>query len=131
VVRHHRAGELLAVHHLAENLENEWDKPTVHREPLVAFFERQLARDDAIAPALITVRDFEAAARERIDPVHFDYVCGAARDELTARANEESFTRLQLLPRVLRGSDKRELGVDLFGSRAGLPCSSPRPRSTS
>jgi len=70
---------------------------------------------------MITVRDFEAAARERMDPVHFDYVCGAARDELTARANEESFTRLQLLPRVLRGSDKREMGVELFGSRAGLP----------
>ncbi|HZE49192.1 MAG TPA: NAD(P)-binding domain-containing protein [Jatrophihabitantaceae bacterium] len=51
VVRHHRAGELLAVHHLAENLENEWDKPAVHRDPLVAFFERQLARDDAVAPA--------------------------------------------------------------------------------
>ena len=28
--------ELMAVHHVAENLENEWDKPA-HRDPLIAF----------------------------------------------------------------------------------------------
>jgi 4-hydroxymandelate oxidase len=70
---------------------------------------------------MITVRDFQAAARERMDPVHYDYVCGAAGDELTARANEAAFTQLRLLPRVLRGRDKRELGVELLGSTASLP----------
>ncbi|HYU02594.1 MAG TPA: NAD(P)-binding domain-containing protein [Jatrophihabitantaceae bacterium] len=43
VVRHHRDGELVAVHHLAENLENEWAKPAVHRDPLIAFFGRELS----------------------------------------------------------------------------------------
>jgi pyridine nucleotide-disulfide oxidoreductase len=43
VVRQFRAGELVAEHHVAENLENEWDKPAVHREPLTRFFGRQLA----------------------------------------------------------------------------------------
>ncbi|MFY1577177.1 FAD-dependent oxidoreductase [Verrucosispora sp. WMMD703] len=42
VVRHHRGGQLTAVHHLAENLENQWDKPQVHRAPLVAFLRRCL-----------------------------------------------------------------------------------------
>jgi thioredoxin reductase len=36
VIRLYRAGELMAVHHVAENLENEWDKPA-HRDPLIAF----------------------------------------------------------------------------------------------
>lgn len=43
VVRHHRAGRVLATHHLAENLENRWDRPDVHRTPLIAFVDRCLA----------------------------------------------------------------------------------------
>ncbi|WP_413760324.1 NAD(P)-binding domain-containing protein [Streptomyces sp. MMBL 11-3] len=37
VVRHYRDGVLAGTHHLAENLENEWDLPEVHRQPLAAF----------------------------------------------------------------------------------------------
>ncbi|MGC5566241.1 NAD(P)-binding domain-containing protein [Streptomyces sp. FR-108] len=37
VVRHYRDGVLSATHHLAENLENEWDVPEVHQQPLAAF----------------------------------------------------------------------------------------------
>jgi thioredoxin reductase len=36
VVRLYRDGGLVAAHHMAENLENEWDRPA-HRDPLVAF----------------------------------------------------------------------------------------------
>ncbi|MFF5158189.1 NAD(P)-binding domain-containing protein [Streptomyces sp. NPDC000348] len=37
VVRHYREGDLAGTHHLAENLENDWDIPAVHRQPLAAF----------------------------------------------------------------------------------------------
>ena len=40
VIRLYRNGEEAAVHHVAENLENEWDKPQAHRDPLTAFFGR-------------------------------------------------------------------------------------------
>jgi thioredoxin reductase len=43
VVRHYRAGELAATHQLAENLENAWNRPLVHVEPLTAFLRRCLA----------------------------------------------------------------------------------------
>ncbi|MFC1408560.1 alpha-hydroxy acid oxidase [Streptacidiphilus sp. N1-12] len=69
----------------------------------------------------LNVRDFEEVARTRLDPVYYDYVAGGARDEVTLRANEEGFQRLSLLPRVLRGREKRELDVSLFGSRASMP----------
>jgi len=69
----------------------------------------------------LTLRDFEAAARVRLDPVHYDYVAGGARDEITVRANETAFQQLSLLPRVLRGRAKRELDVTLFGSHASMP----------
>ncbi|WP_348773958.1 NAD(P)-binding domain-containing protein [Micromonospora sp. WMMD714] len=42
VVRHHRAGQVVATHHLAENLENRWDRPEVHMTPLAAFVDRCL-----------------------------------------------------------------------------------------
>jgi 4-hydroxymandelate oxidase len=70
---------------------------------------------------MLNLRDFEAAAREKLDPVHYDYVAGGARDEITVRANEAAFQRISLLPRVLRGREKRELGVELFGARASMP----------
>jgi 4-hydroxymandelate oxidase len=71
--------------------------------------------------ALLTLRDYETAARERMDPVYYDYVAGGARDEVTVRANEEAFRHLSLLPRVLRGRAKRELDVTLFGTHASMP----------
>jgi thioredoxin reductase len=37
VVRHYRDGVLDGTHHMAENLENDWDIPAVHRRPLAAF----------------------------------------------------------------------------------------------
>ncbi|MFV2008332.1 MULTISPECIES: FAD-dependent oxidoreductase [unclassified Micromonospora] len=43
VVRRYRHGVVTDVHHLAENLENRWDRPDVHRAPLVAFLGRCLA----------------------------------------------------------------------------------------
>jgi thioredoxin reductase len=43
IVRHYRDGVLTATHHLAENLENRWDRPEVHVAPLAAFVARRLA----------------------------------------------------------------------------------------
>ena len=42
VVRHYRDGVLAGTHHLAENLENEWNLPAVHRQPLIAFVRESL-----------------------------------------------------------------------------------------
>jgi 4-hydroxymandelate oxidase len=42
----------------------------------------------------VNVREFEALARERLDPVHYDYFAGAAQDEITVRGNESAFARL-------------------------------------
>jgi 4-hydroxymandelate oxidase len=67
------------------------------------------------------VRDFEEAAREKLDPVYFDYVSGGARDEITLRANEAAFARLGLLPRMMRGNEKRPLETTVLNSRASMP----------
>jgi thioredoxin reductase len=43
VVRVHRGGRVVATHHLAENLENHWDLPPVHQQPLAVFVKGVLA----------------------------------------------------------------------------------------
>jgi thioredoxin reductase len=53
VVRHYRRGTLVAEHHVAENLENDWTATTVHREPLRAFFARETDRVTVAAPVAV------------------------------------------------------------------------------
>jgi thioredoxin reductase len=48
VVRRFHRGTLVATHHVTENLENDWTGP-LHREPLEAFFTRQLNTADVAA----------------------------------------------------------------------------------
>jgi thioredoxin reductase len=43
VVRAYRDGELVATHHLAENLENQWNLAAVHQQPLALFVKSVLA----------------------------------------------------------------------------------------
>jgi thioredoxin reductase len=43
VVRAYRDGDLVGTHHMAENLENEWNLPPVHQQPLTAFLKTVLA----------------------------------------------------------------------------------------
>ncbi|MGP3965383.1 alpha-hydroxy acid oxidase [Nonomuraea sp. 3N208] len=68
-----------------------------------------------------TLRGFEAEARARLEPAHYDYFAGGAGDEATVRANEAAFARLGLVPRVLRGAAKLQTDVTLLGSRAAMP----------
>jgi thioredoxin reductase len=53
VVRHYRGKALAAEHHVAENLENEWSGEMTHREPLRAFFARELRRSDVAEPLAV------------------------------------------------------------------------------
>src|ERR1700722_17768468 len=69
----------------------------------------------------VTVRAFEEVARQRLVPVRYDYVAGGARDEVTVDANEAGFARLALLPRMLRGNDKRSLETLLLNSWTSMP----------
>ncbi|MET7575653.1 alpha-hydroxy acid oxidase [Streptomyces sp. NPDC005492] len=70
---------------------------------------------------MLSAKDFEAAARDKLDPVYADFIAGGARDEITVRANEAAFGRLRLLPRMLRGGGVKDLDTTVLGSRARLP----------
>ena len=69
----------------------------------------------------LSLRTLEADARARLGPAVYDYFAGGADDEITLRSNETAFSRIGLVPRVLRGSLDRTLEVELLGYRASMP----------
>jgi (S)-mandelate dehydrogenase len=60
-------------------------------------------------------------ARRRLPRVVFDYLDGAAEDEITLAQNRAAFRRYAFVPRVLSGSPPRDLAVTLFGQTLGVP----------
>jgi 4-hydroxymandelate oxidase len=72
-------------------------------------------------PGLVNVRDFEVAARARLDPAYHDYFASGAQDEITVAANESAFRRRALIPRVLRGCPPSRLDVAVLGQQASMP----------
>src|ERR1700730_6733822 len=65
--------------------------------------------------------EWEARAREVLDQPGFDYIAGGAGSESTMRANREAFYRRRLVPKMLRGTAERDLGVQVLGARSARP----------
>jgi 4-hydroxymandelate oxidase len=51
----------------------------------------------------------------------FDYIAGGADDEWTLSENRAAWSRIQLLPRMLRGVGTRSLDTTVLGTRVSFP----------
>lgn len=69
----------------------------------------------------LSLRELESEARRRLDPAIYDYFAGGADDEVTLRANESTFARIGLVPRVLCGSGDPDLSITVLGCRVSMP----------
>ncbi|HEX8989879.1 MAG TPA: alpha-hydroxy acid oxidase [Rhodocyclaceae bacterium] len=65
--------------------------------------------------------DFRELARRRLPGPIFNYIDGAADDEVTYRRNTASFERCDLVPNVLRGVGEVDLSVTVMGQRLAMP----------
>jgi L-lactate dehydrogenase (cytochrome) len=65
--------------------------------------------------------DFRAAAKRRLPRFLFDYVDGAAYDEVTARRNVEDLREVALRQRVLVDVSKADLSTSILGRKQSLP----------
>jgi len=70
---------------------------------------------------ILNLASLEARARERLDPMLFDYIAGGAGDEWTLRENRDAFARVGLLPRMLRGVGRRDLRTTVLGTPVSFP----------
>ena len=69
----------------------------------------------------LTIDDYEALARERMERSAYDYYAGAAGDERTLAANREAFSRIPLRPRVLVDVSAIDLATSVLGRPIAFP----------
>jgi L-lactate dehydrogenase (cytochrome) len=65
--------------------------------------------------------DFRRLAERRLPGPIFDYIDGAADDELTHHRNTESFNACDLVPNVLNGVAEVDLSVTVMGQELAVP----------
>lgn len=70
---------------------------------------------------ILSLDDFEAAARRYLPRPVFGYVAGAVETGSSFRANRDSFEHLRFAPRVLAGHTDRDQGTELFGQHYASP----------
>ena len=69
----------------------------------------------------LALHEFEPEARQRLPHAVYEYVAGGAGEEHSIRANEESYQRIFLRPRVLRSVTPVDLSQELFGRPLPAP----------
>lgn len=74
---------------------------------------------------VLNLDELEARARERLDPMLFDYIAGGAADEWTLVENRAAWSRIQLLPRMLRGVATRSMATSVLGTPISMPVMVP------
>src|SRR4029079_16884119 len=65
--------------------------------------------------------DFRRLARRRLPGPIFNYIDGAADDEVTYRRNTASFEHCDLVPNVLRGVENIDMSVTVMGQKLAMP----------
>lgn len=69
----------------------------------------------------VNVADYEALARERLEPGPFGYFAGGAGDERTLADNVAAFTRWHLRPRVLVDVSATSTATTVLGTPVSMP----------
>ena len=91
--------------------------------PAVAAQPRPAARkgNASALSGLVSLDDFERAARERMATMAYEFVASGAGDEITIRWNREDYNKLKLRPRVLVDVEVLDTSLELFGQKSDFP----------
>ena len=74
---------------------------------------------------ILSLQDFERAARRRLPKSVFGFVAGGAEDAQSLRANRAAFDEFAFRPRVLVDVSRRDQSITLFGARYASPFGIP------
>ncbi|HLW99870.1 MAG TPA: alpha-hydroxy acid oxidase [Candidatus Acidoferrales bacterium] len=80
-----------------------------------------MAEDAKIGAEFACLTDFEAAAKEKIPHMAWEFFNGAVADEITMRWNREAYQRIRLKPRILVDVSKLDTRVTMFGQEHPFP----------
>jgi L-lactate dehydrogenase (cytochrome) len=73
------------------------------------------------APRVVNVKDLRRLARARLPDAVFDYLDGAADDEVTLKDSEKCFREVLFKPRFAVATPACDLGVTVLGHKLDLP----------
>ena len=65
--------------------------------------------------------DFRLLAKKRLPSPIFNYIDGAADDEITYQRNTSSFNEVDLIPNVLAGVENVDMSTTVFGKKLDMP----------
>ena len=69
----------------------------------------------------INLFEFEDLAKERLPKEEYDYIAGAATDEISVDRNRRAYESWALRPRVLRNVSTLDLSTTVVGTKVNLP----------
>ncbi|MET3575908.1 lactate 2-monooxygenase [Bhargavaea ullalensis] len=69
----------------------------------------------------VSYEALEARAKEELEAKPFDYVAASAGVEDTAKENNLAFRKWRIVPRMLRDTADRDIGIELFGRKLNVP----------
>ncbi|MDA1035318.1 MAG: alpha-hydroxy acid oxidase [Chloroflexi bacterium] len=69
----------------------------------------------------INLFDFEALAEQKMIKSEWDYVAGAATDEITLRRTRSAYDHIALRPRVLTGTASVDMSTTVLGHKIAVP----------
>src|SRR5256885_3285514 len=82
------------------------------RRAILAAYSRGVA---------LNIDELRERARRKLPTAVFDFIDGAAEDEVTLRRNREAYARYALVPRVGIDVSAIDIGVTVLGQRLSLP----------
>jgi 4-hydroxymandelate oxidase len=74
-----------------------------------------------LGPEFACLTDFEPVAKQRMLPMAWEYITGAAADEITVKGNREAYQKMRLKPHVLVDVSALDTRVTLFGKQHAFP----------
>ena len=74
-----------------------------------------------MAPDPVNIFEYEEIARERLEKGHYDFIAGAATDEITLRRTREVLDSIVMKPRMMVDVSTRDLGTTVLGQKISFP----------
>ena len=89
--------------------------------PMSGEAERAATALEGLPVEPCNVADYEAVARETLEPGTYGYFAGGSGDEQTLRENVEAYRRWQLRPRALVDVSEPTIATTVLGAEVSMP----------
>ena len=74
-----------------------------------------------MAPDPVNIYEYEAIAKERLDQGDYDFIAGAATDEITLHRTRQVLDSIVMKPRMMVDVSQRDLSTTVLGQKINMP----------